>query len=103
MAPYGVGVPRVPQGPPKPTAWAGNWSGVLVGMPCGSPVSGTTRSEHLGTYLYPPRRSYGTPADNVRDMGVATGAHIQGVGRSLERGWTSSMAELAKKPHFLIH
>ena len=32
---------------------------------------------------------------------MATGAHIQGVGRSLERGWTSSMAELAKKPHFL--
>ena len=55
------------------------------------------------TLVYPPRRSYGTPADNVRDMGVATGAHIQGVGRSLERGWTSSMAELAAKPHFLLH
>ena len=24
MAPYGVGVPRVPQGPPRPSAWAGN-------------------------------------------------------------------------------
>ena len=28
MAPYRVGVPRVPPGPPKPSAWAGNWSQV---------------------------------------------------------------------------
>ena len=36
-------MPRVPQGPPRPSAWVGNWSGVSVGMPCRSPVSGATR------------------------------------------------------------
>ena len=30
MAPYRLGVPRVPQGPPKPSAQAGTWSDVLV-------------------------------------------------------------------------